>query len=373
MMKNVMGILNLNESDENLYELTKHRPVSAIPFGGRYRLVDFALSNMVNSGMTHVGIMMPEKFGSLIDHLRSGKEWDLDRQREGMFILPAAQGNSLRRGQLSRDLENLQANITYLRNRRQEYVVIMPALSVCNIDLKKAFAYHVEKDAEITMVYKNVGREYPLENAMTMAVDSRGRVTDLAHNARETHNDCLSLETYIMKRATLIEIVDNCIARGQTNLAMDGILRNLDTYRVYGYEHEGYLARIDSLYSYYKHNMDILNPAVRADLFFANGLIYTKTRSEAPAKYSSTAKVINSVVANGCHIEGTVENSVLFRGVHVARGAVVRNSILMQGSVVEENAYVDRVIFDKNVRITTGRSMKGEANMPIVIEKDYII
>lgn len=372
-MKNVMAILNLNENEENLYDLTKHRPVAAIPFGGRYRLIDFTLSNLVNSGIINVGILMPEKFGPLIDHIRSGKEWDLDRQQEGLFILPAADGNAKRRGQLSRDLENFHANINYLRNCHQEYVVISPAGMVCNIDYRKAFMAHLEKDAEITVLYKNVGREYPLEGALTLAVDQRGRVTDMAYNARETHNDCLAMEMYIMKRSLLVEIVDNCIARGQTNLAMDGILRNLDNYRVYGYEHEGYIGRIDSVYSYYKHNMDILLPAVRNDLYFANGLVYTKTRSEAPAKYASSAKVINSVIANGCHIEGTVENSVLFRGVHVARGAVVRNSILMQKVRVEENAYVDRVIFDKNVRITTGRSMKGESNMPIVIEKNYII
>lgn len=368
-MKNVMGMINLNETEEQLRELTRHRPVAAIPFAGRYRLIDFALSNMVNSKIWTIGILAPSKFGPLIDHLRSGKEWDLDRKSDGLFVLPSAYDHTHEMAS-KRDLENFYQNLGFINSCKQKYVVIAPSRMVCNISWEKVVSQHVESGADVTMVYKKQPHDYSyFEGCTILDVDDSKKVRDLVIKPKNVLWHNVSMEMYVMEKKLLLDLIDACVSRGMFDMVRDGFLRNLDKYNIMGYEHTGYLGRIHSVNSYFEHNMDLLGAHAWQDLFFKNGLIYTKTKDEAPAKYNNFAKMHNSLIANGCIIQGTVEDSVLFRSVKVGKGAVIKNSIIMQKCVIEEGAVLENVICDKEAHITAGKSLKGEVGYPVVVEK----
>jgi glucose-1-phosphate adenylyltransferase len=370
----VMGIINLNEPEDYLHELTQYRPLAAIPFGGRYRLIDFVLSNMVNSGITNVGILMQHKYRSLMDHLRSGKEWDLARKVEGLFLLPPAYSNyptQMHRG----DVENFYNNLDYIERSRQRYVVIAGVNTICNLDYRAAVEYHRQKGADITVLYteKNCTNQDCSEAIMLdVAVD--GRVVDMQVKAPEVlEHQKLSMEMYIMDKSLLVDVIRNCIAHGDYDFIKHCMIKNLDKLKVYGYRHGGYLAHINSIQSYFAHNMDLLKPKIWQELFFRDGSIYTKVKDEPPSKYVEEAEVSNSLVAGGCYIAGYVENSVLFRGVKVHRGACIKNSIIMQRCEISGDTLLENVICDKDVRIASGKQLKGEINYPFVIRKGMVI
>ncbi|HEY3425875.1 MAG TPA: glucose-1-phosphate adenylyltransferase subunit GlgD [Negativicutes bacterium] len=371
-MKNVLGLINLNESEEYVTEITKHRPLAAVPFGGRYRLIDFVLSSMVNSGIQNVGILLRHKHRSLMDHLRSGKEWDLARKYEGLFILPPAPGMCF--GENSRaDIENFYHHLNYLANCRQKYVLITGSNMICNINYHRAFKFHQDMQADITILYKENNEENDCLQGTLLEVEPDGRVVDIAIHPPTMTGNKISMEMYIMERTLLMDLIAGCNARGGSDLVKDGFIKHLAKLKVYGYQHKGYLARIHSIKSYYRHNMELLKSEKWQDLFFKSGPVYTKVKDEAPVKYKEGAKVSNTMIANGCIIEGRVENSVLFRGVKVSKGAYIKDSIIMQKTIIAENAIVENVICDKDVQITSGKWLKGDKNFPLVVEKGTVI
>lgn len=371
-MENVMGIINLNDDQEFLTELTKGRPLAAIPFGGRYRMIDFILSNMVNSGIQNVGILVQDKYRALMDHLRSGKEWDLARKRDGLFILPPGKQQYLS-GCYRGNIENLYNNLDYIESSRQKYVLIAGSNIVCNLNYRKLFKFHQDKGADITVMYKEYSNDEEFMQQAILECQIDGRLTDFAINPSTSRSRKISMEMYVVEKGLLVNLVKNCQARGGLDFVKDILIKNIDKLKMYGYPYKGYAARIDSIKSYYKHNMDLLNPEKREELFFKSGLVYTKVKDEAPVKYKENAQVFNAMIGNGCTIEGRVENSILFRGVTVRKGAYVKDSILMQKCNIGENTIIENVICDKNVQITTGKSLKGEKNYPLVIEKGTVI
>ena len=371
-MKDVMGIINDTVTEDSLKGITYHRSLAAIPTGGRYRLIDFVLSSMVNSGIRNIGVLTQDKYRSLMDHVKTGKEWDLVGKKDGLFILPPKYPhNSM--GMQNGDIHYFYNHIDYLLRSSQQYVVIAGNNLVCNINLKEAVEFHKKQEADITVVYSVINQNQENYRLTTLQLDQGNRVVDMAVNTMKQDSNKASMEIYIMKKTILLDLIDGCAARGQCNLVMDGFIKNLDKYKIQGYEYKGYMAKIDSIQGYYRHNMDLLNRDVWSQLFFDNGLIYTKVKDEAPAKYLENCQVANTMVANGCIIEGTVENSILFRGVKVHKGAVIKNSIIMQKSEVMEGAFIENAILDKEVCITAGKKLKGEENYPIVIEKRAVI
>jgi glucose-1-phosphate adenylyltransferase len=364
----LMGIINLNEPEERIRELTRHRSLAAVPFGGRYRLIDFTLSNMVNAGIRNVGILLSDKYGPLLDHLKNGKEWDLDRRRDGMFLLPPASHGSGNH-HVTGDIPNLYHNMTYIQKSRQDYVLISGSNMICNMDYRDVLSYHLAKDADITIVYNEtmgLAKHPPFTNVIT---DDSNRVTDLAINPRTREGEKASMNMYVMSKKLLMEIIDHCASRGKEDFLIDGIIPHLGELKVYGYAYRGYVGEINSLQNYFKHSMELLNPAVWQELFFKAGNIHTKIKHEAPVRYCQNSQVKNSIIANGCIIEGTVENSILFRGVHVAQGAVVRDSIVMQKAQIGPNVLLQNAILDKDVQVSEGKHLIGDGNYPIVIHK----
>ncbi len=373
MIDELMGIINLSESEESLGELSRTRPLAAIPFGGRYRLIDFVLSNMVNSGVSNVGVFIQHKYRSLMDHLRSGKEWDLARKRDGLFILPPAYTRNpmqIHRG----DVENFYSNLDYISKSRQKYVVIAGPEMVSNLDYRQALEFHKNTGSDITVLYTKANcATHDCTRSTVVEMGSDGFLTDMKEYRESGQCQNISMKTVIMERKVLIELVNDCIARGDSDFIKHCIIKNINKLKVNGYHYQGYVARISSLRSYYQHSLELLSPHIWKELFFKSGLIYTKVKDEPPAKYMIDADVSNSLVSTGCCIEGRVENSILFRGVKVHKGAYIKNSIIMQNGQIHPGVVLENVICDKDARITANKQFKGECNYPIIIKKGQVI
>lgn len=369
-MKDAMGIIYTVENGIDLKDLTQKRSIAAIPFGGRYRVIDFILSNMVNSGIKNVGIITQNNYSSLMDHLGTGKEWDLNRKRNGLFILPPYVSDS-NPGWYRGSVDALHSIMSYVRRSAQKYVLLSGSYMICNIDFNKAFEFHMERGADITIICKEEKflSSEELSKYTLVRMKNDGRVWDLEVNPRMPKSSNIYTKMVIVEKHLLEYLVEECAARGQSDFIMDILMKKLDSLKIYAYPYNGYLGRIDSIKNYYEHSMELLNPEIRSELFFNPGRIFTKIKDKVPAKYADSAVVQNSMIADGCLIEGEVHNSILFRGVNVAKGAIIKNSIVMQDSVIYENAVLENVITDKEVMIGSGRRLIGQESYPVVVGK----
>lgn len=373
-MKDTMGLIFAYQNDEHMKSLTQKRALSSIPFGGRYRIVDFTLSNMVNSGITKVGIITRNNYQSLMDHLGAGKEWDLSRKNGGLYMLPPffSKGTAYR-GKMEA-LRNAEA---FIRRSDNRFVILASADVVCNMDLNPVFDYHVQKGADITLVYQNkvlVDDGEGGGSGCVIETDGNGRVMDVAIDPVITEQTVKSSqEIVIMSRALLESLINECTSHNLYGFHRDVLQRHLKDLKIYGYEYEGYCAKINSIASYFKANMDLLNGDIRQALFYQPRQIFTKIRDQAPSVYRNGSKVSNSLIADGCVVEGTVENSILFRGVQVKKGAVVRNSIIMQDTEIQEGAELVYTISDKDVVIREKSKLYGYELYPMVLAKGSVV
>ena len=377
-LKNVMGVINLRDYSF-LRGITENRPAAAVPFGGRYRLIDFILSSMVNSGIKNIGIFIKDKSRSLIDHLRAGKDWDLDRKKDGLFIFHC---DNVEHDAKNAFLRELYENLDYLHKSKQEYAVISDGNVACNLDLEPILSYHIKIGADITVVYKerdvldvNTGTviaELTEDNRVTDILDIEEGFSKMGRLIPEKLNK-VSMNIYIISKQLLIDITCACIARGHYDFVKDGLIKNLSKLKIYGYCYRGYAAIIDSIKSYYKYNLELLDQNIWRRLFFENGLIYTKVKDGPPAKYMKNASADHSLIANACIIDGIVKNSILFRRVRVHKGALIKNSIIMQKTEIGQNVVIENAILDKEVKVTKGKKLIGSMNHPLVIGKRTII
>jgi len=372
-MKSVLGIINLQENERSIKELTSHRPLATVPFAGRYRLIDFALSSMVNSGIENVGVLLPNKSRSVVDHLRSGKDWDLARKRDGLRFLPPSETvDDVHTG----DIQSLYYHLDYVDHCKSQYVLIAGGSVIYNVNFSEVFRFHGNTGADITMVYaddSDITYGNDVDSVVLQTADN-GLVTDMAVVQKVEPNEKVSMNLYFMHKKLFKDIVKRTHARGGTNFLIDGIIKNFEQYNIYGYCHKGYVAKVNSLVGYYRASMGLLRDDKWQKLFLdGNDLIYTQVKDEAPVKYKRDAIVTNSLIANGCVIEGSVENCILFRGVKVAKGVHIKNSIIMQKVDLESDVELENVICDKNVKITEGKCLKGATNYPLVVEKGVVI
>jgi len=373
-MKRAMGIILTGGKNNRLKELSVERSIAAIPFGGKYRAIDFTLSNMVNSGIVNVGVLTQYSIRSLIDHLGSGKEWDLDRKNEGLRIFPpylSEFGNGWYKG----SADAIYNNMTFLERGDEEFVVIANGYAIYNMDYTPMLEQHVDKDADITIACRALDdlTENDKKTLGIVEIDEDSRIVDFKEKPLNPTGSLGSMGVYIMKRKFLIELMQDSAAKGYTDLVMDIIIRSIDSMRIYAYIFKGYWRPLNSIQLYYRANMDLLDPRVRRELLMDRRKIYTKVKDEAPAKYNEEADVKNSVIADGCIIEGKVENSVLNRGVRVMKGVHIKNSILMQGSTVEEGAQLNYCILDKGVTITAGKTLIGDQEWPLIVGKKITV
>ncbi len=371
MAHSAVGVIFSNIHDDNLPELSRHRTMASVPYGGRYRLIDFALSNIVNSGITTVGIVTKNNYQSLIDHLGSGKDWDLARKDGGIILLPPYSNET--DAPYTTRLEALMGITGFLNHRNEDYVVITDCDGIARVDLQEILRFHEEKQADITMVYHEETEAAQSSYYITLQPDETDRIKGLKINPKlkkEKYN--LYVNIMVMSREFLINTIQDAVTRGLSSFGRDILAKNVDTLRIYGYKFNGYYATISSLQNYYSHSMELLSREVRDELFGARD-VYTKIRDSAPSKYATGAVVKNALISDGCVIEGTVENSILFRGVKVEKGSVVKNSIIMQDTVIGANVELDCVITDKNVVIRDGRHLAGCEALPYFIGKGRML
>ena len=367
----VSGIVFANAHDEAIEKLTQKRSIASVPFGGRYRLIDFCLSNLVNAGVSNVGIITKEKYRSLMDHLGSGMHWDLDRKSGGIRILPPF---NVRRVRLYQNhVEALYGAMDFMVRCNSKYIVVYDARTVANINIREVIKKHIATQADITIVCRKGLEITNSDNTMALDINKDGRVVLTGFPKKIAAEDCRSMGIYVFNREKLIEIVKNSYETGGDTINDDIISANLDTLKVMAYEHTGYAAIMDCPKAYRRANFELLKPEIRKDLFNQERPIYTKTRDDMPTRYGTQSSVTNSLVAEGCVIEGTVKNSVLFRGVKVEKGAVVENSILMQGVTVNKDAVLDNVVSDKNASVSAGMVVKGTEDKAFFVEKNQTL
>lgn len=367
----VAGIVFANAHDETIERLTQKRSIASVPFGGRYRLIDFCLSNLVNAGVSNIGIITKEKYRSLMDHLGSGMHWDLDRKSGGIRILPPFNVSRVRLYQ--NHVEALYGAMDFLTRCKEKYIVVYDARTVANVDIHDVVKQHINSNADITVVCRKGLEITNSDNTMAIDVDKNGKIVLTGFPEKIDAEDIRSMGIYVFDREKLIKIVNDSYETGGDTINDDLISANLDTLNVMAYEHKGYAAIMDCPKAYRRANFELLDSAVRKDLFNADRPIYTKTRDDMPTRYGTQSNVTNSLVAEGCVIEGTVKNSVLFRGVKVEKGAVVENSILMQGVTVSEDAQLDNVVSDKNATVSAGMVVKGTDNKAFFVDKNQTL
>ena len=369
---NTLGIIFSGNKEGNLGELMRLRSLAAVPVGGRYRIVDFMLSNMVNSGIINVGITTGYKHRSLSDHVGSGKSWDLARKENGLFILPPPEGSEVS-ARIPEGIDILNSAMSYLTRSKQDYVLLTECNTICNINFEEVMDFHFEKDADITLVYTKVNELTPKElgHHILLDVEKDGKVSDIqVHPKKQNSNDAYMHMMYV-KKDLLIDLIGNNLAHDRHDIAKDILLANVEDLNIYAYEYTGYKKTIDSIKSFFEFNLEILNPKIRHELFGIGSAraIRTKVKDSVPTKYGPDAEVKNSVVADGCTIEGTVENCIVFRGVTIGRGSIVKDSIIMQNSRIMDNCHVENAIFDKEVILCNGITLIGQQSYPLVIGK----
>ena len=373
-MKEIMGLIYTGENDARLRELTVTRAIAAMPVAGRYRVIDFLVSSMVNGGMKNIGVITQKNYHSLMDHLGSGKEWDLHGKNDGLHILPpflTRENVGLYPGLL----DALKSNSNFLVRSKQEYLVLSNSNIIYNAHLDELFRYYKDTGADITLLYTKDPDMKRDEFGTYLAIDKTGIVTDIEVEPTHPSHDNTYMQVMVIRRELLKELVDKAVSHGQHSMDRDILLRLVQdkTAKINAFEYKGKCWQIDSVQSYFRFNMEILDPKMRKGLFRDELPVFTKVRDEMPAYYGDDCTVINSLVADGCQIEGTVENSVLFRGVKIAPGAHVKNCIIMQDGQVHEGAYIENCILDKQSVIKRNAKLIGPEAYPIVIGKDVVI
>lgn len=371
---NVIGIIFPNSYDALVPELVSVRLMASIPFASRYRIIDFVLSSMTHSGIDNISVVVNKNYHSLMDHLGSGREWDLVRKNGGLHIFPPFAEKEVSGPYVGRAgaLANL---LDFLKSQKEEYVVMSDTNVVVNFDFNAMLQAHMDSGADITIAYNE--QELPKELLDYQTSDrifyytfdvEQGRIRKVSINPKTEGVQNTSMNIFVIGRELLIELVSTAYMQGKSFFMRDVIMPQLNKLNVQAYKYTGYVARISGMKSYFEENMKLLDD-YNLDGLFSAAPIYTKIRGDNPTHYKDGAKVQNVMMADGCVIEGEVENSVIFRGVKVGKGAKIKNCILMQDTVVEAGANVEYLITDKNVTITAGKEMKGTDTFPVYIEK----
>ena len=373
-MSDLMGLIYTGDNGERLGELTALRAVAALPVGARYRVIDFVISSLVSSGARNVGVIMQKNYHSLIDHLGSGKEWDLHGKRQGLVILPPYQTPD-NIGVYSGLMDAIRSNLVFLRRSRERYVVVTDSGMLYTADYDDMLAQHIRTGADITLMYTCNRGIMRSGNGHYIKVAEDGRVLELENNPMLPSFENTYMEAFLVRRELLIELADRAVSRAQYHFTRELLQQEIHEgqLKIYGWRNGSPAWRLDSVQAYYECSMALLKPEIRKQVLNPERPIWTKIRDEMPTRYTQEAKVSNSLLADGCIIEGTVENSVISRGVRVMRGAVVKNAVIMQDGYVMPGAHVEGCILDKQVTVRDGVTLCAPETYPVVIAKGMTV
>lgn len=366
---NVLGLVFSNTYDDYLNELTAMRSMGSVPYGGRYRLIDFQLSAMVNSGIGKVGIITKSNYQSLMDHVGHGRAWDLSRKNGGLYILPPF-NTSTAGGIYSGRIEAIANVMDFIAYSDEEYVLMTDCNTLYNFDFSDMFISHEKTGADITIAYVN-GVTPKIEALANFDIASDGRITGIARNQTDKQTD-YSINVYLMRKSLLERLINEAMSLGYKSFTMDILKRNLEKLKIYSYKTPGFVKVLDGMQSYFEANMALLDSANRKSLCLSQP-VYTKVKDDVPAIYGLDSEVSNSLIADGCVIEGKVINSVIFRGVHIGKGTVVKDCVLMQNTYIGDNVSLNCVTADKDVVVKPGKVLSGDKNFPVHIGKGIVI
>lgn len=373
-----LAIIFANSYDALIPEMVSERLMASIPFAGRYRLCDFLISSMVHSGIDNISLIVKKNYHSLMDHLGSGQEFDLARKNGGINIVPPYAQKQIK--VYEGRVEAIESLKGYLRKCTQKYVIMADANYVFNFDFREPIEAHKNTGADITAMYRK--QEVPKvflrpngnndEMYYTFDIDD-GRIKKIYINAMDMGKVNFGMNIYIMEKEKLIRIVDDAFVHGYSYFTRDLMAANTDSLNIQAYEYTGYASQITDMKSYFEENMKLLDEDNREALFKSGNSIYTKIRDDNPTRYINGSKAKNVMVADGCVIEGTVENSILSRGVKIGKNAKVKNCILLQDTVIEDGANLEYVITDKNVRVSRNRSLTGNDSFQVYVAKGQTV
>ena len=367
------AVIFSNIYDDTLGELTAKRTVASLPFGGRYRQIDFTLSNMVNSNIMNVGVITKYNYQSLMDHLGSCQEWDLNHKNGGLYIIPpfaSGRATDVYRGKL----EALHTAMSFLKAQNSEYIVLSDTITICNIDYRTVLEDHVKSGKDITAIATKPVN-YTDDNMLVLETGRKKEAKKIIVNYPASENSLVGMGMYVMDREMLIKEVEEAVAEGFYHFERDFLQKkfNEGSLSVNVFEFKGEMLRNKNIATYFRNNLALLDEKIRNDIFKKSAPIYTKVRDEIPSYYGDNSDVNECIIADGCHIEGSAQYSVLFRDVKIEKGAKIKNSIIMQGAKIGENAYIENAILDKNVTVTDGIRLIGTPDSPVIIKKGETI
>lgn len=371
MIKDTAGIIFAHNKLDSMRELTEWRTVASVPFGGRYRMIDFPLSCMVNSGIKSVGVATRSDYYSLMRHLGTGKEWDLNRKKGGLSILPPSIGKKDAIIDVTSKIAVLIGIFEYIKSCDCKYILLSDSNIIANIDYEQLLDEHIKKQAYMTALYKaNVYDPLKFKNNAFIDVCEDGRIRDITINQEIQLHSNMLLGVYIIERSLLEFLICQCAAHNKYDFERDIIQSMASSLDIYACKYSGYAEKIDSVETYFEANRGLLQSEVRKELFGTGREILTKVYDAVPAFFSSDSCVKNSLLADGCIIEGNVENSIIFRNVRIKKGASVKNCVIMQDTVIGEDASLEYCITDRLVTVSAGTVLRGAPSYPTVLEKE---
>ena len=364
-----LGIILAGGNSTRMRELSRSRACAAMPIAGSYRAIDFALSNMTNSGVQTVAVLSQYNARSLNEHLNSSKWWNFGRKQGGLYLFTptvTAENSWWYRG----TADAMWQNIEFLKKRHEPYVIISGGDTLYKMDFGKLLDYHIEKQANITVVCARADDDEDLSRFGVVKMDQDDQIIEFEEKPMVAHSNIVSTGIYIMRRRVLIELLEQSNKEGRYNFVTDILIRYLGMKKVYGYMMEGYWRNISSVESYFKANMDFLKPDVRKYFFRDEPHIYSKEQDRAPAKYNAGSEVTNSLVTSGSIINSKVEDSVIFKGVFVGNGCTIKNSIILDGAYIGDNVYVENCIVEKHETLLSNSSYVGKEEIKVVAERN---
>lgn len=368
MIKDVAGLIIADDRRIQLGEMSRPRALSAMPFGGRYRIIDFMLSNMVNSGIFTIGISTFNKYKSLMDHIGSGSAWDLDRKHQGLYFLTPGVISDSYLG--SRD--DLTGIVSFYRELKQKYVVVGASDIVFSATFDELLKFHIEKKADISVMYNRDG-DNESNNNYILDMARSGKVKTIYENPMSPVSNRRLINVMIIERELFVSILAESVSRSEKSFSISNFVKLCERLNVYAMEYKGLLLRINSIQEYFDATMAVIEPKNSEALFWSDELVFTKVKDEAPTYYSSGCIVNNCVISDGCMIQGSVTDSMLFRGVTVSGQAKLKNCIVLQDSYISEACELENVIIDKDCMIRPGIKLIGQKGYPVVIGKGAVV
>ena len=360
-----IGIILAGGNNHRMKELSSKRAIAAMPVAGSYRSIDFALSSMSNSHVQTVAVLTQYSARSLNEHLSSSKWWDFGRKQGGLYVFNptvTVDNSWWYRG----TADAMYQNINFLKKRHEPYVIISSGDCVYKLDFNKVLDYHIQKKADITVVCKDMDPSVDVSRFGVVRMNEDARIVEFEEKPMVSQSNTISTGIYVIRRRQLIEMLEKSMEEHRFDFVTDILIRYKNLKQIYGYKLENYWSNIASVESYYQTNMDFLKPEIRKYFFHQEPYIYSKVDDLAPAKYNVGAEVRNSLIASGCIINGTVENSVLFKQVFVGKNCVIKNSIILNDVYIGDNTHIENCIVESRDTICANTYLCGEDEVKIV-------